>query len=68
MTDDATPTEYGVLTQAAEALQDVDALQERLTQANDRLRVLCRLYDTTTGARGTSPDGLRRACTIGGYL
>lgn len=63
-----TPAEYGVLKQAAEALQDADALRERLTLADDRVRDLCRLYDATTGARGTSPDGLRRQCRLGGYL
>ena len=63
-----TPAEYGVLRQAAEALQDVDALRERVALADERVRDLCRLYDATTGARGTSPDGLRRACQLGGFL
>ena len=63
-----TPAEYGVLRQAAEALQGADALRERVALADERVRDLCRLYDATTGARGTSPDGLRRVCQIGGFL
>lgn len=64
----APSTECAVLKQAAKALQDADTLQERLTATQGRLRDLCRLYDDATGSRGTSPDGLRRACRMGGLL
>jgi hypothetical protein len=62
------PTEADVLRAAAQALEEQEALQQAQRALDDRLRSIARQFDAATGSRGTSTDGLRRMCRMGGLL
>ena len=68
MTSTARPTEADVLRSAAQALEEQTKLLDDLRILDDRLRSIARQFDDVTGARGTSTDGLRRMCRMGGLL
>jgi len=68
MTSTARPTEADVLRAAAQALEEQEALQQAQRALDDRLRSIARQFDAATGSRGTSTDGLRRMCRMGGLL
>ena len=51
-----------VLREAAEALAQLDAAKIAHKAADERVRLLCRQYDTAAGVWGFQEHHLRRAC------
>ena len=61
-------TEMEVLQEAAEALQEHEALRAAMRASDDRLRLLCRQYDKASGIWGSQPQHLRLACEMRGLM
>ena len=61
-------SEMDVLREAAQALQEHDRLRAAMRASDDRLRLLCRQYDTASGSRGFAPYHLTQACKARGLL
>jgi hypothetical protein len=65
---DRKQAELEVLQKAAQALQDADNLQQAINASNERLRALCRSYDSASGTRAFQPHHLRQECQARGLL
>jgi len=64
----AKETEAAVLRAAARAIQRQEKLRRAQHALDAHLCTLSRQCDAIAGTRGTSPDGLRRVCLMGGLL
>ena len=61
-------SEMDVLQEAAEALQEHEALRAAMRASDDRLRLLCRQYGDAARVWGVAPHHLAQACKARGLL
>lgn len=61
-------TEADILSEAAEALREADRLRAALRDSDNRLRALCRQYETATGYRMLTPTHLGHMCRARGLM
>jgi hypothetical protein len=59
-------SEIEILTDAAQALAEREALRKAVIAADKRLRLLCRQYEDATGVRGFAPHHLAQSCRARG--
>jgi hypothetical protein len=59
-------SEIDILTIAAQALAEREALRLATIAADERIRLLCRQYEDATGARGFAPHHLAQSCRARG--
>ena len=62
----AAMSEVDILTRAAEALLERERIRQAGIAADERIRLLCRQYETATGARGVAPHHLAQSCRARG--
>jgi hypothetical protein len=56
------------LKKSAKLLKRLDRIEATRRAIQSELSGVARCYDDETGTRGTSSEGLRRLCKIGGLL
>ena len=61
-------TDIDILTEAAEALAEAERLRLALRDSDNRLRALCRQYETATGYRMLTPTHLGHMCRARGLM
>ena len=61
-------TDHDILLEAAEALREADRLRLALRDSDNRLRALCRQYETASGYRMLTPTHLAHMCRARGLL
>jgi hypothetical protein len=59
-------SEIDILTLAAQALAEREALRKATAVADERIRLLCRQYEDATGVRGFAPHHLAQSCRARG--
>lgn len=59
-------SETDILTIAAQALAEREALRKAIIASDERLRLLCRQYEDATGVRGFAPYHLAQSCRARG--
>lgn len=59
-------SEIEILTDAAQALAEREALRKAVIAADERIRLLCRQYEDAIGARGFAPHHLAQSCRARG--
>jgi hypothetical protein len=59
-------SEIEILTIAAQALAEREALRKATIAADERIRLLCRQYEIATGVRGFAPHHLAQSCRARG--
>lgn len=59
-------SEIEILTVAAQALAEREALRKAIIVADERIRLLCRQYEAAMGAKGFAPHHLAQSCRARG--